>query len=212
MTTVSTEPASTHPGPGISQTIVQLYRQLQHQGFSADELQQVASVYGYMTELCGNRYRATGKPFMDHLVGVAGITAVYRPEITLVLAALAHSVYDEADFGTFWPTITRGSRIELRNRLGDDVDQLARLYSDLEWTLESATALPQRLTAMSAREQDVVFLRIANELEEAVNLDLLFYSEARRQKKLALLQDRPGAEEADPRDHALSDPGGVDPE
>ena len=171
----------------VSQTIVQLYRQLLGQEFTAAEIQRVAAMYHYMMELCGNRFRASGKPFMDHLVGVASIAAHYRHDIVLVVAALAHSVYDEADFGSFWPKITRRNKRELRRELGHDVDTLTRLYSEFEWKPQTVATIPQRLASMTGTERDVVFLRVANELEEAINLDLLFYENVRRQKKLALL-------------------------
>jgi (p)ppGpp synthase/HD superfamily hydrolase len=172
-----------------AQTIVQLLQQLEHDGYERSEIQQVADAYRAMVWLSGARYRPSGKPFVDHLVGVASICARHRHDVPVMIAGLAHSIYREADFGSFWPRPGRRQQRMVRRRIGSEAEELVRAFSDTRWSQQSIQHMLGRAESLSSLERDVIYLRIANEMEEAVGLDLLYYAEQRRYEKEALLAD-----------------------
>ena len=68
-----------------AQTNIQLYNQLQQQGYSVQELVQVRSTYELGITLMPGHFRPSGKPMETHLVGTASILAYLDAPLHLSL-------------------------------------------------------------------------------------------------------------------------------
>ena len=82
-----------------AQTNIQLFNQLQREGYGAADLEAVARAYDLAIALTTGRFRASGKTFIAHLVGTAGILGSLKAPGPLVVAGLLHAAYAAGDFG-----------------------------------------------------------------------------------------------------------------
>lgn len=170
-----------------AQTNIQLYGQLLAMGYSSDSLRQVRQAYDLAGVLFSAQYRPNGKPFVCHLVGTASILAEHGGALPVVLAGLLHAAYAEGEFASIRSSITRYKRQIVRNAIGDDVENLIWRYTSLRWNSKAASLLVSRIHDLHEKDRTVVFMRIANELEEAVTSDILFEPQGRRSRKAVCL-------------------------
>jgi (p)ppGpp synthase/HD superfamily hydrolase len=170
-----------------AQNIVQLYEQLDKAGYTEAEIARVGEAYAFVARLFSGRFRPTGRPFVDHLVATASILIRHQLSLPVILAGLAHAVYREGDFGTLRPAITTGKRKMVSRILGERAENLACAYAVFKWNHRKIRPFAQRLSRLSRQERDLMIVRMANELEEAIGLDFLHYTDARRIEKTELL-------------------------
>src|SRR5262249_52556405 len=81
-----------------AQTNLRPYEELREAGRPAEELLGARRAYDLAARLFAGQYRATGKPFVAHLVGVASIVARLGERQAVVVAALLHAAYDQGAF------------------------------------------------------------------------------------------------------------------
>jgi (p)ppGpp synthase/HD superfamily hydrolase len=167
-----------------AQTNIQLYRELQSAGYSPDLLRHVRSVYELACLLHSAQYRASGKPFVCHLVGTASILAAHGAPPPVVIAGLLHFVYLGANFGSIRKEITHGKRRMVRDVVGDEADKLIKGFTNFRWNAEIAEQVVEEFDGFDEFKRSLVFMRIANELDEAITGDILFEPEKRRMNKV----------------------------
>lgn len=136
-----------------------------HWGYPPDELVQIAQAYKVAHVLVDGGYRPCGRPFIDHLVGTAGVLVRYGFRVEAVVAGLLHAAY------THSPPHPDGAEAALaavRALLGGDgsaVEVRVRRYS-LD---DSATAGTPRFDApistLSVVDAELIAMKAANELE-----------------------------------------------
>jgi len=171
-----------------AQTNIQLYEQLASDGYSSLELKRIRDCYELAARLFSGQYRANGKPFIAHLVGTASILARHGASAPVVCAGLVHAAYDRGEFGTLWSRImTPGKRRLVRSVIGDDAEALAARYVAFTWNSETVDSLSNKISELSEEERAIVFMRLANELEEVAYRDLLYDCEIRRCERLGCL-------------------------
>ena len=61
-----------------AQTNIQLFDQLQHEGYTEDELNVIRDTYALATRLFTGLFRPSGKTFVAHAVGIASILGSNR--------------------------------------------------------------------------------------------------------------------------------------
>ncbi|MCB1844238.1 MAG: HD domain-containing protein, partial [Halioglobus sp.] len=121
----------------IAQTNLQLYRQLHAAGYSGDDIGRVQRAHEFALPAFSAQYRASGKPFIAHLVGTASVLANQGERAELLLAGLLHAVYSNGDLG-----IEPGKRQSARRRrlvrdqAGEGVETLIAAYDDSQWNAE----------------------------------------------------------------------------
>ena len=164
-----------------AQTNIQLFNQLHRQGYGATDLEAVVSAYELATVLMTGRFRASGKTFIAHLVGTASILGSLQAPSPLVAAGLLHAVYLAGDFGDERPGISDAKREHVRSVIGEQVEDYVCRYHALSWTDQSIRSVSGGLDGMTAMERDVVLMRLANELEEFLDLGILYCGEQRLQ-------------------------------
>ena len=176
------------------QTNLQLYAQLVDLGYSEADLATVARSYELSMILFPGTYRGSGKPFLAHLVGTAGIVATLRARAGLVATGLLHAVYTHGEFGNGWRGVSDAKRARVRAAVGPEIEDLVARYTALRWTPASIPAIRARLDAMTALERDVLLVRLANELEDHLDLGILYLGDARRRLRF-MREDLPAAVE-----------------
>ena len=167
----------------FAQTNVQLYQQLGEEGYPLAEQQRVYVAYNLAMGLFGGQFRGSGKTFLAHLVGTASILADLQASVDVVVAALLHAAYSDGLFERQSPGVTDQKRALLRESVGAEVEDLVFRYQNLAWRQPGAvTRLRFGLADMEATDRSVVLMRLANELEEHLDMASLYCAnvEARR--------------------------------
>jgi HD domain len=162
-------PATEHH---FAQTNLQLYNQLLSTGYTGGDLALIRRCYDLASELFSASYRPTSKPFLAHLVGTASILAWLKAPISSVATGLLHAAFEYGDFG---PHASLGRRQALlRARVGSDLERMVEAYTDLEWNTESVSRILADVPTTSAEASELLRVRLANELEDFLDLGLLY--------------------------------------
>ena len=173
----------------LAQTNLQLYQQMRAAGYDRDDLWRVAGAYELAVQLFAARFRAYGKPFVDHLVGTAAVLAHLRVPVALVIAGLLHASYEQGDFGFVFRGNTKASsrkRRYLRQRAGTTVDDYVYRYTNLLWNEANIADLQRDIACLDGVQRDVILIRLANELDDQRDLAMLHITDPR--KRLALIR------------------------
>lgn len=173
--------------PSHAQTNVQLYAQLLELGWPEAELVRIRAGYDLAMRLHVARFRPSGRPFLAHLVGTASVLAWLGVEPDVVLAGLLHAVYDQGDFGDGLRAASDAKRALVRSAVGEAVEARVAAYTELGWSLEALDRLRSRAEALGSFERDALRMRLANELDDHLDLDVLYG--AARGERLAYAAD-----------------------
>lgn len=176
------------------QTNLQLYAQLVDLGYSEADLATVARSYELSMALFPGTYRASGKPFLAHLVGTAGIIATLRARAPVVATGLLHAAYTHGEFGNGWLGVSNAKRARVRAAVGPEIEDLVARYTALRWAPATIPAIRARLDAMTGLERDVLLVRLANELEDHLDLGILYPGDVPRRLRF-MREDLPAAVE-----------------
>lgn len=133
--------------------------------------------------MLSGQYRPSGKPFIDHLVGTASILAEHRADFDVVLAGLLHAAYRHGDFGTGRPGATKVKRRLVRSVVGPEAESWVHAYTMFPWSKE----VMQRFLDFepSAEERTLILMRLANELDDQLDLGVLYGADGARRQKFA---------------------------
>lgn len=162
--------ASGPPPVPVAQTNLQLFAQLRRQGWSPADIEAVARAYALACELVAGWYRPSGKPFVDHFVGTASAVAAQGGRLELVCAALVHNAYGGTFADDHSPATRRRLRRRLVDELGPDAEVLVTAYSTFDWDQATVLALAERAGSLTPVERDLVLLRLANEVDDRLDL------------------------------------------
>jgi (p)ppGpp synthase/HD superfamily hydrolase len=165
----------------VAQTNLQLYRQLISQERHQVEIAQVRAAYNIACELFSGLYRPSGKTFIAHLVGTASVLADCYVDINVVNAGLVHAAYTAGDFGDGKSGLMDFKRTELASIIGSDAEKIVFEYSQQPWPPANISEFRLMAESDNAATRNSVLIRLANELEEYVDLGVHFcHEEARR--------------------------------
>ncbi|EIM77267.1 hypothetical protein A3SI_06759 [Nitritalea halalkaliphila LW7] len=180
-----------------AQTNLQLYMQMLREGYSEADVQQINEAYFFTLKKVNGMYRGSGKPFICHLVGTASLMVRCRRPLDVVLAALMHALYqDRVPFEGCASISER--RTQLASLFSAECDRLVHLYTHFEMT-----RITEIDPADTSLDEDVLLLRLADELEDLVDFSLCLHGKlgdtekvggsflsrkARKQQELAVLK------------------------
>jgi len=160
------------------QTNLQLLNQLRRAGYPDDDLERIKAAHDFVSGHFAGWFRGSGKPFLAHLVGTAGILASVHARTLVVTAGLSHALYELGQLPAGMPGATPAMRAQVRRALGPEVEALVARYSMFEWDVQSLPALRARVPALSGMDRDVVLMRLANELDDHLDLAALYCANA----------------------------------
>ena len=178
----------------FAQTNLQLYAQLADLAYPERDLAMVARCYELSMTLFPGTYCASGKPFLAHLVGTASIVAALRARAPVVAAGLLHATYTHGEFGNGWLGVSDAKRTRVRAAVGPEIEDLVARYTAFRWARATIPAIRAQLDAMTALERDVLLIRLANELEDHLDLGILYSGDAPRRLRF-MREDLPAAVE-----------------
>lgn len=157
----------------IPQTAPALFALLRSQGRGLALLERVHAAHQFAMKLHSGQYRASAKPFVCHLVGTAATLALVPvASETTIVAGLLHAAYANGEWGDGLRFSSARKRRRLRARVGPEVEERVHRYTTFEWRLESVGSIaPSRLNAV---DRDVVTIRLANEVDDYLDLGVLY--------------------------------------
>lgn len=153
------------------QTNLQLYAGLP--AWPSPDLRRVHDSYDLARLLFSARYRGSGKPFLAHLVGTAGVLVAHGEGVATVCAGLLHAAYLQGDFGLRGRR-SRASRARVACAAGAEAEEIVWRYASFRWE-EPDT------------DRRVLLVRLANELEETLDLGLVYAGPKKRDAALRTL-------------------------
>lgn len=158
----------------FAQTNIQLYSQFREAGYSESDSLLVSQAYRLVTHLFTGRFRGSGKTFMAHLVGTASILGSLGVKAEIVVAGLLHAVYEFGDFGDGSKGISNRKRERVIKSIGSNVESYIVGYTALRWNDRTIPEIYDRLTDLNSFEREVLLMRLANELEDHLDLGVLY--------------------------------------
>jgi (p)ppGpp synthase/HD superfamily hydrolase len=166
-----------------AQTNIQLLNQLRQSGYSNHELLSIANAYGLLMRLFTGRFRPSGKTFVAHLVGTASILAHLHVPSEVITAGLLHAAYSHGDFGgTGKRGISVAKREQVKQVVGQNVEEYIARYTTLRWKTDTVPTIYNQLQKLDPLDRQVVLIRLANELEERLDLGLLYCGDFKHQQ------------------------------
>ncbi|HXE81178.1 MAG TPA: HD domain-containing protein [Vicinamibacterales bacterium] len=164
------------------QTNLQLFGLMRRSGYSEADLRLVRRAYDLAVRVFTAKYRGSGKPLLAHLVGTAGILAWLRAPASLVAAGVLHAAYLFGDFGDAQRGATSEKRARLRREIGREVEEIIGRYDALRWDARSIEEIRSAIGRLAPGDRDVLLLRLANELEDHLDLGVLYCGNAEERR------------------------------
>jgi (p)ppGpp synthase/HD superfamily hydrolase len=157
-----------------AQTNIQLFNQLQLDGYRDGQLRLIADAYALAAQLFAARIEPTGKCFMAHVIGTASILSANAAPAELVAAGLLHNVYQNGDFGDYRRKITEARRRRIRHAIGATAEQYVYRFATRHWRVSGLRKIHEQLSDMQVLDRQVVLLYLADQLEKHLGLEMLY--------------------------------------
>jgi UDP-N-acetylmuramyl pentapeptide synthase len=157
-----------------AQTNVQLFNQLQSEGYSKKDRERVREAYEFAMRLFTGLFLPSGKTFIDHLVGTASILASLHVSTDLVIAGLIHAAYLHGNFGGIRRGISETKRKQVRDAVGDKVEEYVERYERNPWGPNTFPVLCETLDSLDRFDRDVLLMCLANDFEHNLDLGSLY--------------------------------------
>ncbi len=157
-----------------AQTNIQLFNQLQLEGYSNAELSLIRDAYELAMHLFTGVYRACGKTFIAHVVGTASVLGTLHTSAKLVAAGLLHAAYVFGDFGEAINGISPRKRQKVREAVGGDVEEYIARYTAFKWGPKDIGAVYEGFHELGPTDRDVLLIRLANQVDDLMDLGALY--------------------------------------
>jgi (p)ppGpp synthase/HD superfamily hydrolase len=164
-----------------AQTISQLYSQLQRNGYSVTDMCRIRDAYELAMELFSGYFQSSGKLLIAHVVGTASILASLRLPVEVVAAGLLHNVYQTGDFGDGRRGTSDARREQVRRVVGKEAEQYVARFATLRLNPQTITAIRDKPHELEPSDRHTVLLRLADQLEHLLDLNVLYRSDIARQ-------------------------------
>jgi len=171
--------------PPYAQTNLELFAQLTRSAWDAPDLVRIRVAYEVAMRLFTGCFRPSGKTFLAHLVRTASILADLDAAPPLVVAGLLHAAYSHGEFATSAAGASPYKQRRVRAAIGADAEDLVASYTRLPWGAEHLPGLLEKAGSADGRLRDVLVLRLANELEEHLDLAPLYCPNAAERRAWA---------------------------
>ena len=173
-----------------AQTNIELFHQLQRNGYTTEEIGRVRKAYETVTKRFGGLYRPSGKTFIAHLIGTASILGSLYLPLDFVIAGLVHAVYQHGDFGDLPKNDVDVKRKTIYTAIGRMAEEYVWLYSQLHWNTKTLIALHHNIPNLSFVDRHILLIRLCNELEDFLDGGILYCHNA-KSRQLGLKEQGP---------------------
>ena len=172
-------------------TYPQLMNQALRKGLGPDELVRLRKAYETAAQLMDGLYRPQHVPFICHLVRTASILLEEGASFDVVLVGLLHAAYTNGCFeDQKHGKATPEHRAELSRKVGENVEGLVFDYEQCQWyQRECVREHLERLESYDARKRGLLLIRLANELEDYLDLGMAYRGAFPYREKIAAYGD-----------------------
>lgn len=175
-------PSFIHMHP-YAQTNIQLLNQLRRDGYSNTDLTLVSNAYKLVMQLFTGSFRASGKTFIAHLVGTASILGHLHVDGKIITAGLLHATYAQGDFGGIGKQgISEAKRKQIWHFTNQEIEEYIARYTTLTWNEQTIAEIYKQLDEFDQSDRDVLLIRLANELEEYLDLGIVYCGDTKYQQ------------------------------
>lgn len=157
-----------------AQTNLQLFVQLQKAGYSETDLICIANAYKLGCRLFTGAFRGSGKPFLAHLIGTASILVTLQRSTPTIAAGLLHAAYELGDFGDATRGMLDWKRSQVQQAVGKEIEFLVAQYHTFKWNGTTIAQTYSCIDQLTVNEQEILIMRLANELEDHLDLGVLY--------------------------------------
>jgi (p)ppGpp synthase/HD superfamily hydrolase len=154
-----------------AQINIQLYQQLQEDGYSETELERIRRVYEFVSSRFAGRYQSSGRPFLCHLVGTASVVARVTRRPALAAAGLVHSVHRTKESRDGSREVADSLRQPIIEAIGAELERYALGFFQ---TRHHYDVLRQRVGGFQPFEADVATLLLCDDLEKLSSRNVLY--------------------------------------
>lgn len=154
----------------------QLMNQLLERGAKETELVRIKRAYEFSMRLFDGSYRAQNVPLLNHLVRTSSIVIAEHGSIEAAAATLLHSAYIFGRFGDG----RKGERTEVHRKeiienTDGSIEEIVALYHSTPFrTPEVLKKHIQNLPNCPKTLREVLLMRLANELEDYLDLAMIY--------------------------------------
>lgn len=153
---------------------------------SETEIQGIWKAHDFIARLFAGRYRGSGRPFVSHLAGTAGLALMHHFEYKAVLAAYAHAAYMQGEFGTTESGASPINRERLRGIIGDEAEALVHAYQGYDWLSVLGAFQNGETPSLNEQDRTLLALRVLNELDDS--FDCHVYGRKRHEQCISRLE------------------------
>jgi len=175
--------ARSKPLINYAQTNIQLFNQLHRAQYSEADLSYICNAYQFALQIFTGRFRASGKPFLSHLVGTASILASVHAPIRVIAAGLLHAAYIYGEYEAEEKGMTDAKRKQVQRAIGVETEELIAGYTLLKWNKNTIPAIHDRLDTLDPTERQILLIRLANELEDHLDHGVLYCGNAQQRRE-----------------------------
>ncbi len=165
-----------------AQSNLQLFNQLIAKGYSENEIVCIVDAYKLAMSLFTGIFRSSGKTFLAHLVGTASILVDLKAPVEVVIGGLLHAAYASGEFGTGIKGISPAKRSQVKSIVGQKVEEYIYRYTLWPEHDPITTSAVDYVDGLTPLEKDVLLIRLANHLEEYLDLGMLYSGHGRQNK------------------------------
>jgi (p)ppGpp synthase/HD superfamily hydrolase len=152
-------------------------------GYPEAGIECVHAAYDLAARLFASGFRGSGKPFLAHGLGTAGILGGLRVPAPVIAAGLLHAAYTLGEFGDGQPGNSDARRQQVRRAVGAEAEELVTRYTALAWNDRTVLRLRGMLSELSADDRAVILMRLANELEDHLDLGIGYCRDAEQRRQ-----------------------------
>jgi HD domain len=152
-----------------ARTPTELGVQLTKLGWSDDDNARARAAIDAAIELHAGQFRATGRPFLNHVIGTASILADSGSETDLTIAAILHGAYELGTFPDGGLGMTSSNRRWISAHAGEDVEALVAAYSRFNPTREIIESFGVRSVPLGDQDRRMLAMRTANEIDDQLD-------------------------------------------
>lgn len=165
-----------------AQSNIQLFNQLIASGYTEEEIGCVVDAYKLVMNLFTGIFRSSGKTFIAHLIGTASILVNLKAPVEVVIGGLLHAAYASGEFGTGIKGVSLAKRSQVKSIVGQKVEEYIYRYTLWPENDPIATSAVDYVNGLTPLEKDILLIRLANHLEEYIDLGMLYSGHGRQNK------------------------------
>ena len=161
-------------GEELQQTRSGLLDLALEQGYSMHEVMLLAQAYRTAHTLMDGGYRPCGRPFINHLVGVASVLLRYGFRVETVAAGMLHAVYSHCSAHAAGPKAAINAVCTALGGEGRPLEKRVRAYTQRAARWQNLPAQPELFSSLTVLDAEIIAIAAANEIEMHLSSEIRY--------------------------------------